>query len=423
MAIGAWDIALIDLRLRSRRAIFLGRLNRVAALVPLVYILVATVGSSIPWGMRGSAILDVVLTLGVWLFMELVMVEPEHAAAASARSQPAIAEATYEGTKQSRYEIRALRREDIPRILQLESIKWREQAATRATIEARLRRYPQGQIAVEHLTLEHGKVTRRSVVAWVTVMAINSEKVSTFGTWDQVSGDGTLSTVDPDGKTIVGVNLTSVTSGATYMVLGEMLATVVEWNKDRFIGGARLNGFVAFNEHRVAEGRRPFAPGEYANLREIRGMRLNELRIEQGLPALRDDTYVAEVNQLRQRNEQPPLADGEKPDYVCANLRGYLSIPGSFVVELIPGYFPDPSSDDWGVVIAWDNPVPRLLRHVPWVKSFVANRIRAAVGAEWEARKRHVRQAARTRAAQRRPDAAPLPFPHAEPEPKLARVG
>ena len=59
MAVGAWDIAIIDLRLRSRRAIFLGRFNRVAALVPLVYILLATAGSSIPWGMRGSAILDV----------------------------------------------------------------------------------------------------------------------------------------------------------------------------------------------------------------------------------------------------------------------------------------------------------------------------------------------------------------------------
>ena len=189
------------------------------------------------------------------------MVHPEPAIAAGAKTQPAIAEATYPGAKESRYEIRAVSRDDIPRILELESIKWRDQAATRPTIEARLRRYPQGQIAVEHLTLEHGKVTRRSVVAWVTVMAINADKVATFGTWDQVSGNGSLSTVEPDGNTIVGVNLTSVTNGATYMVLGEMLATVVEWNKDRFIGGARLNGFVSFNEHRASRGAPPLRPG------------------------------------------------------------------------------------------------------------------------------------------------------------------
>lgn len=426
MAVGAWDISLIDLRLRTRLAIFLGRLNRVAALVPLIYILGVTVGSSIPWGMRGSAILDVLLTLGVWLFMEVVMVQPQPAAASRAIPPPAMAEATYPGPKESRYEIRAVRFDDIPRILELERIKWRDQAANRSTIESRLSRYPQGQIAVEHLTVEHGKVTRRSVVAWVTVMAIDAGKVANFGTWDQVSGDGTLSTVDPAGNTIVGVNLTSVTNGATYMVLGEMLAAVVEWKKDKFIGGGRLNGFVAFNEHRATEGHRAFAPGEYANLREIRGYRINELRIEQGLPVLRDGAYVEHVNQLRRRNLESPLPEEQRPDYVCANLRGYLSIPGSYVVELIPGYFPDPASDDWGVVIAWDNPVPRLLRHFPWVKSIVANRIRHEVNAEWESRKQKVRELSRARARSRAQEATIVDLPVAEPEPQpaqLARVG
>ena len=116
--------------------------------------------------------------------------------------------------------------------------------------------------------------------------------------------------------------------------------------------------------------------------------------------------------------------DDEKPDYVCANLRGYLSIPGSYVVELIPGYFPDPSSDDWGVVIAWDNPVPRILRHFPWLKGLVANRIRAAVSAEWEARKQHVRQLARARASYTNSGCFARAHSHnRSPEPRLARVG
>ena len=409
MAIGAWDVSLIDLRLRTSTAIFMGRANRIAALVPLIYVLAASAGTSVPWGLRGSALFDVLLTLGVWAFMEAVMVRPAEAAATAAA--PA---------KESRYEVRPLRRNDIPRVLELERIKWREQAATRATIESRLANYPQGQLAVEHLTVEHGVVTRRSVVAWVTVMAIDGSRVKTFGTWDDVSGGGTLSTCDPAGDTLVGVNLTSVTNGATYLVFGEMLASVVQWGKDRFIGGGRLNGFVAFNDHRLSEGKRAFAAGEYANLREIRGYRINELRIEQGLPVLPDDQYVTLVNGQRARNNEPPLDDDVRPDYVCSNMRGYLSIPGSYVVELIPGYFPDPASDDWGVVIAWDNPLPRALRSL-LLKGYVARRIRREVAAEWEERKLKVRDQARKRSLQRASvAAAPAPSEH---ERELASVG
>lgn len=409
MVIGAWDVSLIDLRMRSPMAIFMGRLNRVAALAPLVYTLVASAGSPVPIGLRSSAIFDVVLTVAVWAFMEAVMVRPDSRGgeASDVRAVSVAAPATR--AKESRYEIRRVRRDDIPRLLQLEQIKWRDQAATRETIESRLEHYPQGQLAAEHLTVEHGEVTRRSVVAWLTVMAIKGEHVKTFGTWDQVSGDGTLSTCDPEGDTVVGVNLTSVTNGATYIVLGEMLASVVEWGKSRFIGGGRLNGFVAFNEHRAGEGRRAFAPGEYANLREIRGFRINEFRIEQGLPVLDDEAYVGLANQQRERNGLRALSDDDQPDYVCSNLRGYLSIPGSYVVELIPGYFPDPSSDDWGVVMAWDNPLPRALRRIPVLKTLAANRIRKEVRDEWESRKAKVHERSRERAAQRpAPVAAPV---------------
>ena len=416
IAIATWDISLIDLRLRTGHAIFLGRLNRIAALVPLVYVLAATAASDIPWGMRASAIFDVILTVGVWAFMELVMVEPQ-AKTAAAAPVTSIGAAKSATSKQSHYEIRPLTRTDIPRVLELDKIKWRDQAATRESVESRLAHYPQGQLAVEHLTLEHDRVTRRSIVAWLTVMPINGDKIKTFGTWDEVSGNGMLTTADPNGDTIVGVNLTSVTNGATYLVLGEMLASVVEWNKQRFIGGARLNGLVAFNEHRVREGRRPFTAGEYANLKELRGFRINEFRIEQGLPALRDPEYLALANQQCARNNKPPVPDDLTPDFVCSNLRGYLSIPGSYVVELIPGYFPDPASDDWGVVIAWDNPLPAAVRWVAPLRRLVANRIRTEVRAEWESRKQRLRERSRDRSRVSIESPAP-----ARPVKELARV-
>jgi hypothetical protein len=406
MAVGAWNVSIIDLRLRTPVAIGLGRLNRIAALAPLVYTLLASAGTAVPLGLRGSAIFDVVLTVGVWLFMEMVMVKPERAGASEqgggvVHTIASAAPAAFAGVdrKESRYEIRPVRRSDIPRLLELENIKWRDQSATRTTIESRLRHYPEGQIAAELVTVKGGREVRRAVVAWITAMAIDGDKVKTFSTWDNVSGDGTLSTCDPDGDTLVGVNLTSVTNGATYIVLGEMLASIVEWGKAKFIGGGRLNGFVAFNEHRASEGRRALAPGEYANLREIRGQHINEVRIEQGMPTLGDDEYVTLVNQQQARNGAAELSEDERPDYVCSNLRGYLSIPGSYVVELIPGYFPDPSSDNWGVVMAWDNPIPKPFRRLPLLKTFVANRIRKEVRGEWEERKAKVHTRARQRAA------------------------
>lgn len=73
---GAWSISIIDLRLRTSKAILMGRTNRIAALVPLSYALIASYGKA-PWGLRSSALIDIVITLAVWLLMELVMVRPE----------------------------------------------------------------------------------------------------------------------------------------------------------------------------------------------------------------------------------------------------------------------------------------------------------------------------------------------------------
>jgi hypothetical protein len=405
---GAWDVSIVDLRLRTTRAIALGRVNRLAALLPLVYALAASASSGAPWGLRASAMVDVGLTLAVWAFMEAVMVRPD-TAGSRVRVEAAPARQKAAGKKASRYEVRRVDRTDIPRIEEIEHIKWRDQAATRDLIQQRLTRYPQGQVAAVHVSLVDGEVAERTVVAWCTVMPAREEQVRAFRSWDAVTSNGTISGCDPKGNVLVGVNLTSVTEGATYMLLGEILASVVAWGKTKMIGGGRLTGFVSFNEHRAHEGKAPLAADQYARLREVRGHRLNERRLDDGQPPLSDDAYVALLNSLNAVNGREPLDPAERPDFICSNVRGYMSIPGARMVEVAPNYFPDSASDNWGVVIDWTNPLPAPLRGLPVLRTFVASRIRKEVREEWEARKRRVHEASVLRAMHRAPAREPEP--------------
>jgi hypothetical protein len=417
MMAGAWDVPLIDLRLRTTTAIYLGRVNRIAALVPLAYALAASAGGA-PWGLRTSALVDIAITLAVWVFMELVMVRP--AAGATARPSverralevsvvPGVAPAVDAGRgvralKQSRYEVRLVEPRDLERIEEMERIKWKDQGATREKILSRLRFFPKGQVTAVHVTDVDGVPVRRTVVAWCTWMPANESQVRAFRSWNEVTSHGTISGCDPHGNVLVGVNLTSVTEGAAYVLLGEMLAAVLERGMKKMIGGSRLNGFVSFNARRRAEGKRSFSADEYARLREIRGYRINELRIDEGLEPLPDDEYTRLAQARKCNNGESPSLSEDAPDYVCSNVRGYMGIPGAHMVGVVPDYFDDPASDNYGVVIDWPNPLPLALRHFPWLKRWAARQIRREVRAEWEARKQRWHELSRRRMADRVPE-------------------
>ena len=67
-------------------------------------------------------------------------------------------------------------------------------------------------------------------------------------------------------------------------------------------------------------------------------------------------------------------------------------------MRVVPNYFRDPASADYGVVIDWPNPIPRLVRNMGVIKRFVVRRIRGEIAAEWEQRKQHLRDLAVRRA-------------------------
>ena len=389
MLTGAWDISLIDLRLRTGSAILMGRLNRIASLVPFVYALSASAGGA-PWGLRGSAIFDIGISLVVWAFMELVMVRPNEDAAAAACEVVATG-------KQSRYSVRQVRLSDLDRLEELERRVWKDQAASREVIARRIRTYPEGQIAAIHTTVENGVPTRSKVAAWCTFMPASGKHVESFRTWDDLTSNGTISACDRDGDVMIGVNLTSVIEGGTYLLSAEALVSVVEGGKAKLMMGSRLTGFVSFNGRRKAEGKPRLSADAYARLKEIRGFRINEQRLDEGKDMLGDDEYQAQAGQ-RIAQGRAPLTEDDVPDYVSSNVRGYMSIPGVRIVRVVPNYFRDPASADYGVILDWPNPIPRPVRHIPIIKRFVMRRIREEIAAEWEQRKQHLRELAVRRA-------------------------
>jgi hypothetical protein len=259
-------------------------------------------------------------------------------------------------------------------------------------IRSRLRRFPEGQLAAIHVTSVGGVPVRETLVAWSTIACSAEQTVHSFGSWNSVSGGGTIESHDPNGDVVIGVNLTSVTEGATYLLLGEILASVVEWGKVKLIGGSRLNGYAAFNERRMSEGKAGFSPDQYARLREVRGFRYNERRIDEGEKPLSDRRYMSFVKALRTERGDPPLRDDERPDFVCSNVRGYLSIPGARLVSVMARYFDDPASENYGVVMEWPNPLPRALMHTNWLRRLVASRIRNEIGSEWDRRRQRMRR-------------------------------
>ena len=243
---------------------------------------------------------DIAISLFVWAFMEVVMVQPDERETASqpdSAATPAIhTNGATPAVKESQYSVRLVQLSDLGRLEELELRNWKDQAASREVITGRINTYPEGQLAAVHTTVVDGVPIKSKVAAWCSVMAASEDHVGSFANWDELTSHGTLSASDPNGDVIVGVNLTSVTQGGTYILLAEILAAVVQGGKTKLIGGSRLTGFTSFNERREAEGKQPLSAGAYARLKEIRGFRINEHRVDEGDAPLPEVEYRAQAD-------------------------------------------------------------------------------------------------------------------------------
>jgi len=213
--------------------------------------------------------------------------------------------------------IRTATLRDIPEIVDVELAAWgAEGSASADKLESRIRIFPEGQrVAVVE---ESGA---RKIVGFVSTMRLSFAQVLQLTSWAQITNDGYISSHDPGGDYLYGVDL-SVRNGYERMGVGNLLlgeiAEMVVKNGIRYgLLGGRLPGLREFNDRRISGGLPPLKPGEYIELR-------------------RDDGR---------------LFDRE--------LRFYMSIWSMENLGVLPNYFSDPDSLDNGVLLRWPNPLYR----------------------------------------------------------------
>ena len=199
--------------------------------------------------------------------------------------------------------------EDIPQILEVEKAAWNEErAATKEMFESRIKTFPEGTLVA---------MVNRKIVGVIATEIVNYDLEKNASTWYEITDNGFITkTHNPKGDTLYGINL-SVHPLCQNMGVGRKLMEsvgklAIRYNLKRGILGGRIP-----NYHKFA----------------------NKIRVEE---------YV-NINKQNRRSDIPP--DPELLFYQ----KEYWKI-GLQVVKIIPNYFKDPESVNFGVLLVWKNP-------------------------------------------------------------------
>jgi ribosomal protein S18 acetylase RimI-like enzyme len=199
--------------------------------------------------------------------------------------------------------------EDIPPIIEVEKLAWGEKgAATKEAFESRIKTFPEGTL----IALIDDKI-----VGVIVTQIINYNKENPLKkNWYEITDNGFIAkTHNPNGDTLYGVNL-SVHPQYQNMGIGRKLMEfvgklIIKRNLKQGVLGGRIPDYHKFANKITAE--------DYIKIDE------------------------------KNKNNIPP--DPELLFYQ----KEYWKI-GLRVVKVMPNYFQDPDSLDYGVLLLWKNP-------------------------------------------------------------------
>ena len=200
--------------------------------------------------------------------------------------------------------IRQARSGDIDGILRVEKEAWGEsQAANRKMFESRLKVFPEGTLVAELDDKIIGVVVTE-------IVSYDIEKQSF--TWYEVTDNGYLkNSHNKDGDSLFGVDLSVLPDaprGTGSKLLGGVGKLAIRYNLKRGILGGRIPEYCKYKDK--------YTPEEY----------LKQTIIKDG--------------------KKVPL-DPEIRFYKKADLK---------IIKVIPNYYKDPESLDYGVLLVWNNP-------------------------------------------------------------------
>lgn len=202
--------------------------------------------------------------------------------------------------------------DDIPAYLELQRESWGDSMAVQEQkAKERFDRCLDGILMAE----VEGKV-----VGTTTMIRLTDYDFDRPLTWNEATGDGWCSTHDPDGSICFGVDL-SVAKDHPNEIVDALMAgcmqLVIEAGVKYCILGGRMPWY-----HRFAH---KYTPEEY-------------------------------------------LWKRSRSRYLDPQVNMYSKVPGLRIMKLIPEYFDDPESLNYGVLLRWRNPFYRFPGHSVWSK-------------------------------------------------------
>ena len=201
--------------------------------------------------------------------------------------------------------VRRARPEDIEGYFAVQAEEWGEaMAATRAQLKSRVATFPEGQLIGEH---------EGTVVAGMSFVRLEGYDVADGVSWADLSDDGWCKNHVPDGPVLFGVDLSVSrfaprSASAVMFVAG--LTLTMRLGVEALYWGSRLPRY-----HKYADR---MSPDEYVHATNSRGR------------------------------------------YLDPEIELYSRVPGVDVVGVVPNYFKDWESDDFGAIFRWRNPIRRL---------------------------------------------------------------
>ncbi len=213
--------------------------------------------------------------------------------------------------------IRQARVDDIEAMLLVEEKAWPENLrASREMYESRLGTFPQGTLIAEM----EGKIE-----GVVVVQIINSTSIPDIRSWSEATDDGYIrNSHDPKGNSLYGVNLSvcpRIQSRVAVALLEAVGKLVIRHNFKQIVFGGRIPSFARY-------------VGRYCE--------------KNGISAISDekrDKIAEHYIQATSRRGNP--SDPEITFYQKAGMK---------MIKLLPNYFDDPESLNYGVLFIGLNP-------------------------------------------------------------------
>ena len=216
----------------------------------------------------------------------------------------------------SRVKVRQARPDDLEAYLQLQQKSWGEEmAVARNRAEIRFENCLDGILMAE---------VDGEVVGTTTMIKLLTYDLEQPKSWDQTTDEGWCTTHDPKGSIGFGVDLSARGArilGAVDALMVACMAKTIRWGVEYTVLGARMPGFAEWLDQHTHQNEQE-AAREYLFGRKANG------------------------------------------EYLDTEIQMYSVIPGNRLLRLIPNYFEDPKSHNYGALFRWGNPVYRL-RWIP----------------------------------------------------------